>query len=68
MAAPLTPTLKTIVPTPVIVEANDETEETSFLDKDFFVKNALDKTLAWSVAPQNLKPYHIITGNIYPKN
>jgi len=58
MAAPLTPTLKTIVPTPVIVEANDETEETSFLDKDFFVKNA----------PQNLKPYHIITGNIYPKN
>jgi len=67
-AVPSTPAPKTIVPMPVTVKADDKTKETSSLDEDFFVKNAPNETLAWSVAPQNLKPCHIITSNIYPKD
>jgi len=46
IAVPSTPTPKTIVPMPVTVEADDETEETSSLDEDFFVENVPDETLA----------------------
>ena len=45
MAALSTSTPKTIVPMSVIVEADNETEETSSSDKDFFIENAPDETL-----------------------
>jgi len=50
----------------MINETSSEVEETSSLDGDFFVEDAPDEALTWSAAPQNLKPHHMIMGNIYP--
>jgi len=52
----------------MINETSSEVEETLSSDGDFFVEDAPDEALAWSAAPQNLKPHHIITGNIYPND
>jgi len=63
-----TPTLpqKTTFPTPMMIEVDSETKETSLSDKEFFVEDAPDKALTWSATPQKIKPCHIITSNIYP--
>ena len=51
---------------PMTIVANSEIEESLSSDKDFFVKNVLDKAFTWTVTTQKLKSHHIITGNIYP--
>jgi len=65
-----TPTLpqKTALSTPMTMEVDSKTEETSSLDEKFFVEDASDKVLTWSATPQKIKPHHIITGNIYPND
>jgi len=60
-----TPPQKTTFPTPMTIEVDSETKETSLSDKEFFVEDASDKALTWSATPQKIKPCHIITSNIY---